>query len=613
MLARSLPEVIAVVDDTTLPDPVRFVVARFAEALDPTSPIHRRAISHCDPRAIVRDLTAAIRLHDAAGGTGHEWKLLLARLGRVRQLLGFDIALRRHWPDHTETLRNALRGAPNQPRRDQHRQALADWRASARVPVLQAAVALRRALNDERGGYRRTLTGIVARTTTTELHSAEAKRRADERIGLLAAMLIDEGQDACTVMRRVAIAAQEPASRRAPAVSKALWSRPRSHEVLIAATGVAPWPHLDTAVRVHELESALSELRPNWPEPQLDHFIDAARVRNATAIVSVRTRGRDAAHAVRAARTTGRDLVVHQATRSLFRRPELLDVALVRRKGDQQATMVHRPTWHTAIGPPEPHEATTAFGALRYGARAATAESDVARVLDSWIAFESLTLGRPGAFAGTVICHELPDLVWHLAIRDVLLAPLLMLRAEPSRAGQVILEHLETGNQEERWLDVLAGDAPAVVGEALDHHAEQLDPLRRWRLDEARNLLRNGKLLARRVDRHRTQVEWLVRRLREQRNAIAHQAVGDQPFTSPQRSYDTDASLPTDARVLGALGVALLATVGELASSVLLPGSTTTSPQSMLAAASSRHQRTRSWIQQTQHGQRTLRRPPHRL
>lgn len=602
MLARDLPEIRAVVQDEALPYALRFVAARLAESLDVSAPLHRRGLAYCDPRAVVRDFTAAAAAYDANGGD-HAWKLLKARLLRVEELLSFDLALLRQWPTEAQRLQSALRafGTPPTP---------AEYRVQ-RAIVIPAAEALRGAIADPASGYRRYLTHTVATTATSELTSAAAKRRLEERVGLLAAMLLDEGHDAATALRRFAEAARRPQSTRRD-IYDSLWARPEDHEVLVAVSGMTGRSIQGGALRIHSLRALVGDLHRFWPRRALLRFALLARAHRATAVVSVRLKARDRAHATRLARTMARELGVQDASADLRRRPAVLAPALTRRRGTSHTEMFGRPTWPDRLPPGSFATPPGLMGSMRYATRAAQSESDVSKVLDGWIAIEALLRERPGGSAHPA-CMEAPDLAWYEALRDHFAGPLQRLEQTPTADASMVLAHLRSAGAhqvEQRWLDLLDGQGDPDVRRALDRHRRALDPLAEWRLEQAQELLRHGKLLRDRLDRHRLHIEWMVRRLREQRNAIAHDAVGDQPFVRALPAFDTDSSAPTDARVLGGFAVALLTAVGEVAGAALQPVGTLATSEALLASARESHRVIRLGLAQCPRGQRALTGPP---
>lgn len=597
-----LPEVVAAVADQSLPASTRFVIARLAEALDPTSPISRRAVSHCDPRALVRDLTAAIAAYTP--NDSHSWGLLTARLARVRTVIQFDMVFRRSFPAETSALLAAVAQLPSNP-------GASDWPA-VETQIRIASVDLRKALTSD-GGYRRRLTMVVADACQGRVIQQASLRRLDERVGLLALMLLDEGQDAVTVSRRFASAVHEARPLdRYRAAEQALYARPRSYEVLVATQGLKPRPTPNAALRIHALRALVTDIRRWWPTMALVRFTVASRALGANGVVSVRLKARDAHQAVRLARSSARGVCAHQGGAALPRRPRTLGASLVRRAGSAQTELVTAPAWYRSIKAAPPHGLTSADRALAYAYRAAVAESDVARVLDSWIAIEALVHGR-GGVPGRLVAREIPDLLWIMAVRSMFLWPLEEVLEGTSTDVGVLASFvaIEQDRFGRRWLDVLDESATPQVLDAFERIMAEAHPLLRHKLSEARVFTRHGKLMALRADRHREQCAWLIGRLRESRNAVAHSADGDPGYVSPQRALDSSRREPVDVRVLGAFGVAVLDTFGKIAATRLVPGTGNPgSPERLLANARTMHQRIHRRLVGVPRGARAIAEPP---
>lgn len=555
-------EVRAFVSDAAVPATARFVVARLREALSRSTPLAFSACAHNDPRIVVRDLAAAIDwMRTETGDKRRPWALLVPRLRRVRDVLRHDQAMRR-WYDHeTSAFLAAYALLPGNPKPS-------DW-PSAETVLTKATRDLRDALLHQTTGYRPQLSRLVAVACQRGVSSSAAMRRLDERAGLLAAMLVDEGRDADDVIQGlVRRLRQAPRDKWERAAQEALSGGWREYQVAVAAVGVLPdrWPGDSIAGTMSvSLRHLIIFARQGWPLRILAEMLLRARLLGADSMVLARMRARDDLHAVRLGRALAARAADHQGTTAPARRIRLLPITAVRERNTRQVRLLTRPAGSSEI--PISHRPVVVRGAMSYMRRAALSESDVERLLFGWIGIESLGIGgRPSAQAA--VARDLPALAWLLAARNSFVYPYeLLTDVVRSADWGIVQRYVRPSEQDwdERWLDLLADEGPADAQSALAAVLDDCDPLTTWRVREARERLLNGRLLVQQLNRHRRETSWTVARVREARNTIAHRALADVEQMSVAQALGRDDQLPTDARFLGRAAVAVLGEVGRIA------------------------------------------------
>jgi hypothetical protein len=562
-------ELVRFVRDVTVPASARFAVARLHEALSRPTPLLLSAVGHNDPRELAHDLTAAIDwMNTAPPPRKQPWAVLVPRLRRVVSLIRHDQAMRRWFSAEVNAVEVAYALLPSNPNPP-------DWPPVGPI-MTPAAAALRDAMLHPTAGYRPRLIATIAVAFTGTIAAPPAWRRLDERLGLLAAMLLDEGRGADELLVELVAALRQAPPQRWPGVVRvALSGGWDEFQVIAAAAGVGPkrW-HPDAvpdALPV-SLRTAGDLLRQGWPARIMLSFIIKARIAGADGLVLTRTRARDETHAVRLGRGLAARAADHQATTAPYERARILSPTLVRRRDSVTARLTDGPS--REVGPaPRRHPAVSAAGAMSYLRRAALSESDVERVLWGWIGIESLGRGRGGLAPAKLVSNELPELAWLLGARATFLHSYSLLEAAAGNGAgwRIVLGHLRpnSGDWDERWLDLLAGVGPPQVQIALDQAIAQSDPLVAWRVKEGRERLLNGRLFVQVLGRHRTEVAWAIARVRESRNTIAHNALVDVEQMSVGKSLGQAHQRPVDARFLGRVAMVTLAEVGAVAASRL--------------------------------------------
>jgi hypothetical protein len=262
---QPLPERAArLVGDSSVPLSARFALQRLAEALDPLSPLMHSAAAHNDPRIVVRDLFAAIVWFDGATSATEKrqrWALLMPRLRRLQDLIQHDQSLRRWYAREVNAFVTATGMLPSNPHDS-------DW-ARTGGAISPATRVLRDVLLHDTNGYRRRLTGTVAAAFAGNVVSPEAFRRLDERIGLLASMLLDEGRGREDVIETLAQGLFHSATGNwTTAATRALSGGWREYEVVVATSGFHARAWLQPAfpgVRPMRLGAVRGLVQRGWP------------------------------------------------------------------------------------------------------------------------------------------------------------------------------------------------------------------------------------------------------------------------------------------------------------------------------------------------------------
>lgn len=342
---QPLPEIAArLVGDSSVPRSARFALQRLAEALDPLSPLMHSAAVHNDPRIVVRDLFAAIVWFDGATSATEKrqrWALLMPRLRRLQALIQHDQSVRRWYAPEVNAFVAAAGMLPSNPH-------ASDW-AGTGGAITSATRGLRDVLLHDTNGYRRRLTGTVAAAFAGNVVSPEAFRRLDERIGLLASMLLDEGRGREEVIETLAQGLfHSAAANWTTAATRALSGGWREYEVVAATSGFHPRAWAQPAlggVRPMRLGAVTGLVQRGWPARSTLLFFAGAKRHGADGLVVVTTRARDKAHAVRLARNEALRAADHQSAAGPRPRPTPTDEPrssprLRNRERDEAATLV---------------------------------------------------------------------------------------------------------------------------------------------------------------------------------------------------------------------------------------------------------------------------------